>query len=344
MRVLYVGHTYVGSNAQSLRRAFERLGHEVRTVAQDPWFALYARRPHLRTWKKLGGSYLHRHVAAFQREVVRAAREFHPEILFAARALWLGPETLRDVRSAGASRLLHWHPDDYRNPANATPEFLAAIPAYDACITPKTHNVPELREDGARRVVFMPYSWDPEVHRPADPRPPVARTACFVGDRERERATLLRHLVVNRIDLEVWGPNWWKLAPWDPLRRRCTLRVAPGDAMARIFASARFSLGFLRRVNRDCHTARTFEIPACGGLMLTERSDEQRAFFEEDVEALYFEGAEELLEKIRVWGARPADLERIRAAALDRCRRSRYRYQDRVEDLLRELELPVREA
>jgi spore maturation protein CgeB len=104
--------------------------------------------------------------------------------------------------------------------------------------------------------------------------------------------------------------------------------------MAGAFASAKLCLGFLRKANRDLHTARTFEIPACGGVMLTERTDEQRAFFEEGNEALYFDSAEEMVAKIRDYTARPDELARIRAAALERCRRSRYSYAERMQDLL----------
>ena len=51
---------------------------------------------------------------------------------------------------------------------------------------------------------------------------------------------------------------------------------------------------------------RTFEIPACGGFMLTERSEEIIEFFEEDKEVACFSTPEELREKIDFYLEHPA--------------------------------------
>ena len=54
-------------------------------------------------------------------------------------------------------------------------------------------------------------------------------------------------------------------------------------------------------MNDDLHTSRTFEIPACGGFMLSERSKEHSDFFEENKEAIFFDSAEELFNKINIF-------------------------------------------
>lgn len=334
MKVLYLGATWRGSNAQSWRRAFEILGHEVVAIDPESVLGAYDRSLFLRAYRKLFGGPWRGHLERVRGQALRAAREFRPDWVFAARADWLDVGTLEAMRRDSGALLVHWHPDDYRNPHNLTAAFAEAIPVYDACVTPKSFNVAELHADGARRVEYLPYAYDPEVHRPPDTRPAQVRDACFVGGWEPERALVLEHLARERVDLTVWGPLWHRLPRRSPLRDRCTFRGVYAADMAEVFNASRLSLGFLRKVNRDLHTARTFEIPASGGLMLAERSDEQRAFFAEDREALYFGDAGEALEKILYYAPRADLRDKIRAAALERCARDGYRYQDRLAQLV----------
>ena len=75
-------------------------------------------------------------------------------------------------------------------------------------------------------------------------------------------------------------------------------RAVYGGELARVFGASKVSLSFLRRANRDLHTSRTFEIPACGGFQLSERTEEVLNFFEEGKEIECFSSLDELKDKI----------------------------------------------
>lgn len=338
-RVLYLGPTYHGSNAESFRRAFVELGHTVDVLDPDEYLGRYATSLPLRVWKKVFRRPLRLHRRELERAVVDAASRCRPTLVFAVKALWIGRETLEAVREKTGAYLLHWHPDDQRNPRSSSPVFLDALRSYDACLTSRDFGVAEYLEDGARRALYVPFAFDPSMHYPVPPRAEERAEACFVGDFEAQRARSLERLAAAGVRLDVWGPNWHKLRKGSPLRRYCRFRFAQADEMNQVFASSDLCLGFLRKQNRDRHTARTFEIPAAGGVMLMERTPDQQAFFEEDVEALYFGDDDELVAKARTYAGNREALARIRDAALDRCRRSRYRYVDRLEDVLRALDL-----
>lgn len=47
----------------------------------------------------------------------------------------------------------------------------------------------------------------------------------------------------------------------------------------------------------ELHTTRTFEIPACGGILTTEATPETRSFFAES-EALFFDDHADLVEQL----------------------------------------------
>ena len=57
-------------------------------------------------------------------------------------------------------------------------------------------------------------------------------------------------------------------------------------------------MNVLRLQNKGSHNMRTFEIPASGGFMLQERSNEVLEFFEEGKEIECFSSVKELKDKI----------------------------------------------
>jgi len=331
---LYIGATWRGSNAESFRRAFEALGHNVVAIDTEEIYFRYGRSLVLRAVFRVLRRPLRRHTRAIREAALEAARAVRPEVVFVCKGNYFDADLLEDIRKASGGLLVHWHPDDYRNPLMSSSDFRNAIPVYDVHVTPKTFNIAEFAADGARRVEFVPFAYDPDVHRPVPPGTGSTHDAVFVGTFEPDRASVLERAAREGIDLEVWGLHWHRLPKASPLRAHCRYREVLADEMATTFSSARLCLGFLRKANKDLHTARTFEIPACGGVMLSERTDEQRSYFEEGKEALYFEDAGEMIATIRDYAKRPADLSRIRAAALQRCRTSRYSYAERLADLL----------
>jgi len=97
---------------------------------------------------------------------------------------------------------------------------------------------------------------------------------------------------------------------------------------------SKIGLGFLRKVCPDQHTTRTFEIPACGSLLLADRTDEHREFFEEGREAEFFGSPEELLDKIKFYCANDDARARISRAGYQRCISGKYAYVHRMETSL----------
>jgi spore maturation protein CgeB len=85
---------------------------------------------------------------------------------------------------------------------------------------------------------------------------------------------------------------------------------------------------------RDETTTRTYEIPACGGFMLHERSPELQGLFEEDKEVACFASGRELAEKIEYYLAHPEERKAIAAAGHARCVPA-YSYDHRVAQILR---------
>ena len=77
---------------------------------------------------------------------------------------------------------------------------------------------------------------------------------------------------------------------------------------------------------------KTFEIPACGGFMLTKRTEDQLEFFPEDIGAVYFSTEEELIEKIRYYLKNEDKRNSIAAKGLEIA--NSHRYSDRMQTVM----------
>src|SRR6185437_1405596 len=110
-------------------------------------------------------------------------------------------------------------------------------------------------------------------------------------------------------------------------------RIRPDPLLA--LTASRIGLGFLRTICADQHTTRTFEIPACGSMLLADRTEEHREFFEEGREAEFFSSEDELQDKASFYASDEDARRRIAGAGRRRCITGRYAYIHRVYDALK---------
>jgi spore maturation protein CgeB len=245
-------------------------------------------------------------------------------------------EALKAANPKG--RVVLWTCDDQYLPHNQSRAFLEAAPAYDMIFTCKSQNLDgELSGLGFRRVEFL-YQAYSEIHHQPAPNP-VSRHAgrvVFVGFAERERFDHMNHLARNGVEVDVYGSGWERAV----YRRRghpnLKLHMRPliGAEYTDALSNAAVSLCFLRALNRDRHTSRTFEIPACGGFMIGERTAEHQALFEEGREAEFFASPDELLAKVRRYLADPVRRAAVAQAGFERTRNSEYSYRRMVERII----------
>jgi spore maturation protein CgeB len=193
----------------------------------------------------------------------------------------------------------------------------------------------KLRADGCKRVLYLPFGYDETFHQPhatskLDSEAPVS----FIGTWDRERELILAQLAGYNVCIH--GPNWGRASSHFPLRDSLSyLYVNFGSEMSSIMSSSAICLNLLRPQNRGSHNMRTFEIPAMGGLMLTNRTEEQQELFPEN-EACYMYGDfDELKSKIDYILANKSDAHRVRARGIALVRT--HSYTNRARDLLQQL-------
>ncbi len=338
-------------------RAFERLGYTVQGIHTiEPWRRVrwYVRQ----LQRRLGRGPV---VDEINRQVLSAARDFRPDLVWAEKQEFVRPDTLEELRRLG-SRLIHFTPDPYFTlDWKRTSLMDEAMGLFDVLVYCKSYERAEYEALG-KSAIYMPLGYCDEVHRHLPSTDP--RWHCmvgFVGGWEPRRERLLHAVAASRVQLKIWGAYWDFLEDgrWT-LRRQIVLKQLAGqssysihkdpllssahqggevysDDYARALTGAKIGLGFLRQVCPDQHTTRTFEIPACGSLLLADRTDEHQCFFEEGREAEFFSSEAEMLDKVTFYLSHDVARNRVISAGMNRCVAGGYSYTHRVRAVLDKL-------
>lgn len=264
-------------------RAFENLGLRVRYLDSRPRLAKMGSLRH-----KLG-------LAASPRLLSRACaalREFQPDLLWIDTGTEFGPGELATMRAAHSCPFVLYHSDDWLNSSYSIAPSRNAISAYDAHVVPRPVMVGELLLAGAAQVVKSRFSYEPSIHKPTASSLLSRPVIQFIGRADPDRVDLLRRLSERAFPVSAVGPGFPELllgsgaavSPDQPLQAE----------YARVVGEARISLGLLARQSRDQHTCRSVEIPACGGLLVAERTPEHEDMYIDTEESFFFSDVDEL--------------------------------------------------
>jgi spore maturation protein CgeB len=325
-----------------MARALRRAGHSVTIVSEQMYCAPEWRRPALKIARRLLRPLFARD---FNDALTARAEALQPHLLLVCKGPMVRPEAIEAVKAGGAIAALWW--PDVSFFAHG-PDIPRAVPHYDWVFTTKTFGLRDLKEKfGVTRASFMPHAYHPEVHRifPCDPSD-HARYDCdvsFIGTWSPKKQVLLEALVVARpdIDLKIWGAQWEKAGP--RLKKWVVAQETFGAEYAKAIRLSKINLGILSEArpgstSGDMITARTFHIPACGGFMLHERTAEVVTYFEEGRECAFFDGADEMIERVDYFLAHPAEREAVAEAGHLRCLSSGNAVDDRVRTVLEKVE------
>ena len=286
-------------------------------------------------------------LARYNLELERNVLQFQPDLVVVTKGVNIFPETLRGIKEGlPRARLVNINYDDFfsRSPSNVFPRIGEVASLYDIFFPSKKANLEELRGLGSAEVYYLPIGYDPCVHYPVMPDPDEYRSyfseVSFVGTFTEERARTLQALSEYR--LGIWGGHW-RRRKVSPFLRRSIARSGKnrnvgGLTLAKVIASSRISLNFFRKENRDTHNHRTFELPACGGFMLSQRSEELGELFAEGKEFVGFDSAEEMADKIQYYLKHDESREKIARAGYQRLKREKYTIRDRVKTMLEIIE------
>jgi spore maturation protein CgeB len=338
MKILFVAELRDHARAKQRLLALQDLGHEVLGISSIAEGS--SDRPSIwqRIQWKLGYP---SDTINLNQKLPEVAQEFMPDLIWIEKVLTLFPASYLKLRKIlPKAKMVFYSEDDIFMRHNRSVYLHRSLPLFDLVFTTKPRNLEELPQLGAKRVFCIYQAYDRDLHQPiilsSEDRREWSADVSFVGTFECDRAEQMMDLAKQGIKIKVWGNDWQKWKSNHP-NLQIQYRPALNQDFIKVICGSKINLNFLRQANRDRHTSRSLEIPACGGFMLTERTEEHQDLFVEGKEAEYFDSTSELLEKIHYYLVHDGEREAIAKAGQERCIRSRYSHHDRLQVMLAEI-------
>jgi spore maturation protein CgeB len=246
------------------------------------------------------------------RRLVRVARQFQPDIVWFYNVQLIAPFVVIKAmrRMVPDATFVQYANDNPFSPAAARPglwrHYLNSIPLFDIHFSYRHNNLADYRCRGARSVLLLRSYFIPEADYPEPQQNIPQRYKCdvvFAGHYEDDgRVAILEAICDAGFTLNLFGGGWdaalRKLRPDSSLLRQYPVRPVTGADYRYAICGAKVALCFLSTLNHDTYTRRSFQIPAMKTAMLSQYTDDLANLYVPDVEAVFFNSSEELLDRL----------------------------------------------
>lgn len=306
MNILFVGETWRGSSARSMREAIAALpGINVEEIGEDHYFPR-VRSPLLR----LASRVLNRwHRAELARDVVDNIATRCPDVLMVYKGPGVAANLVLNARSKSVFTV-NLYPD--MSPHAHGKQLATAIGAYDLVVSTKPFHPASWSSvyGYTNPCVCVPHGYDPVVHYWAVAPTNQSIDIALAATCRREYAQLITDLAAAlgefKVRVEVAGYGWEEMQRAWPDNWKCVgaLRgVAYADFVRRAkiviapVSSSTVVNGFHQPGDED--TTRTYELAAAGCFFLHRRTPYARQVYDEETEVPMWGDAAELAALVR---------------------------------------------
>ena len=252
-------------------------------------------------------------IRAMNRELLERARQHQPHVVLVVKGMYLRRDTLAAVKADTGAIMVNYATDDPWNYAVSTPDLLASIPVYDLYCSVRKAVIPSILQSGCPRAEYVMCGYHPCLHRPPEAAVEPTSDVTLVGGADPDRVPYADALRIPGVRLALYGGYWDRI----PRFRGYARGVVPPDQYVEALWSTKIAVCLVRKANRDDHTMKSMELPACGAFMLAQRTWAHESLFEDGKTAALFSTPEDLADKVRYYLGHDEERERIRRAGLE---------------------------
>ena len=335
LKILYAAGLSPNDSALYRLWALERLGHTIVRLNAFEYAAGNALLGKV-TMRLAAGPSVNR----LNRDLLSIAQREKPDLVWTDKLLAMQPETLEKLRAMGIATVSYMIDNPFGTRSDPGWRlYMKDIPYYNLHVVQRDANIADYKARGARDVIKIQTAYEPTIHFPPPPGWSDAnrdREVSFIGTPYDQRGEFLTRLWKEfGLPVTVSGGLVWK----QHLSAEAVAAMYRGsgelfrDAYREGIWKSKINLSFLTHSNKDEFAHKSFEIAACEGFLLVERSEGHLQRFVEDEEAVFFSTIEECVEKVRRYLPDEGARNRIAVAGRARAARSGY-HNDRQVGLI----------
>jgi len=262
------------------------------------------------------------------------------DVILVFRGLQLFPSTIETLKQK-CSLLVNYNPDHpltFFSEGSGNHHITNSIPLYDVHVSYSQSIVQKIKQQYQLPAFQIPFGFDDNLIK-QKARNNYAADFVFIGAYDSKRANILNQIKVD--NFKIFGNTAWK-------KRTFFKKNIPqfyqghgiyNAAYTTAIKTAKGTINLLRKQNliENAHNMRTFEVPGFGGLLISQRTEEQESLFENEKEAVFWSSINELNDKLIFLNKHPAIIKKIKKAAFTRSQKGQYAYQYRVKDFHKQL-------
>jgi spore maturation protein CgeB len=333
MRILYIGQYSKGTTSKMRADTLRSILKSQIFKIIDTHIPFYNTQ---RFWRSFGFRYKRGPlINNINKYIVAALKEVTYDLIWVDKAVFITPKTTALLRSR-TKKLIHFTPD----PAftfHKSRLFLKSLPNYDFLVTTKSYELEHyykfIKTD---KVLYATQGFDAKLHKPSEHPFSKKEGFVFIGHYEDQRGEVLEKLLQNDIKITLAGIKWNRFAKKHQENPNLTYLGdgVYGEDYVKTLQNAKMAWGALSKWVPELHTTRTFEIPACGTALVTERNLEIQSFFKDD-EAIFYTNENDLIEKITFFMNNDKPLEVLTKKGTSRAVTNAYDYNSILNAILK---------
>lgn len=297
------------------------------------------------------------------KKLLMAVKEEKPDIVFFNLFTnEITPQTIKDITAQTDAITVNWFSDDQWRFDNFSRYW---APLFDWVITTDPEALAKYEKIGYRNAIKSTWAANTAIYRPV---PGEKRGVTFVGRPHGNRREMVDFLSRKNIAVDCWGQGWPNgRASQEKMveifaNSRINLNFAEASTSAKDLKTIAKTIAkiFLRRgINNTFHffppqiilrnivnfnfpvskpqiKGRNFEIPACGGFLITQAAEDLSDYYEYGKEIAVFDTKEELAEKIKYYLDHDEERTRIAKAGYERTVRD-HAWEKRFPEIFRKI-------